>query len=63
MSEISILNFLNINAYKFGEPAILASKHYSLLTALRGVYRTPFIYLEATVLVEHGFGVSESHHI
>ena len=26
MSEISRLNFININAYEFGQPAILASK-------------------------------------
>ena len=37
LSEISRLNFININAYKFGQPAILASKHCSLLTVSRGV--------------------------
>ena len=26
MSEISRLNFININAYEFGQPVILASK-------------------------------------
>ena len=36
-SEISRVNFINLNAYKFGQPAILASKHCSLLTGSRGV--------------------------
>ena len=36
-SEISRVNFINLNAYKFGQPAILASKHCSLLTGWRGV--------------------------
>ena len=45
MSEISRLNFININAYKFGQPAILASKHCSLLTASRGVDYWNTIYL------------------
>ena len=31
-SEISRVNFINLNAYKFSQPAILASKHCSLLT-------------------------------
>ena len=37
LSEISRVNFINLNAYKFGQPAILASKHCSLLTGSRGV--------------------------
>ena len=37
LSEISRLHFIDINAYKFGQPAILASKHCSLLTVSRGV--------------------------
>ena len=36
LSEISRVNFINLNAYKFGQPAILASKHCSLLSS-RGV--------------------------
>ena len=36
-SEISRVNFINLNAYKFGQPAILASKHCSLLTGSREV--------------------------
>ena len=36
-SEISRVNFINLNAYKFGQPAILASKHCSLLIGSRGV--------------------------
>ena len=32
LSEISRVNFINFNAFKFGRPAILASKHCSLLT-------------------------------
>ena len=35
MSEISGLNFMNINAYEFGKPAILVSN--ALLTVSRGV--------------------------
>ena len=37
LSEISRLHFIDINAYKFGQPAILASKHCSLLTVSRAV--------------------------
>ena len=37
LSEISRVNFINLNAYKFGQPAILASKHCSLLTGSIGV--------------------------
>ena len=37
LSEISRVNFINLNAYKFGQPAILASKHCSLLTGSRRV--------------------------
>ena len=37
LSEISRVNFINLNAYKFGQPAILASKHCSLLTGSRGM--------------------------
>ena len=37
LSEISRVNFINLNAYKFGQPAILASKYCSLLTGSRGV--------------------------
>ena len=37
LSEIPRVNFINLNAYKFGQPAILASKHCSLLTGSRGV--------------------------
>ena len=37
LSEISRVNFINLNAYKFGQPAILASKHCPLLTGSRGV--------------------------
>ena len=37
-SEISRVNFINLNAYKFGQPAILASKHCSLLTGSREVF-------------------------
>ena len=35
--ETSRLNFINLNAYKFCQPAILASKQCSLLTVSRGV--------------------------
>ena len=37
LSEISRVNYINLNAYKFGQPAILASKQCSLLTGSRGV--------------------------
>ena len=37
LSEISRVNFINLNAYKFGQPAILASKHCSLLTGSGGM--------------------------
>ena len=37
LSEISRVNFINLNAYKFGQPAILASKQCLLLTGSRGV--------------------------
>ena len=37
LSEISRVNFINLNAYRFGQPATLASKHCSLLTGSRGV--------------------------
>ena len=37
MSEISRLNFININAYEFGQPTILASKHAVNTTASKGV--------------------------
>ena len=35
MSEISRLNFMNINAYKFGQPATLASKYCSPLNSVK----------------------------
>ena len=37
LCEISRVNYINLNAYKFGQPAILASKQCWLLTGSRGV--------------------------
>ena len=37
LSEISRVNFINLNAYEFDQPAILASKRCSLLTGSRRV--------------------------
>ena len=45
MSEISRLNFININAYKFGQPAVLVWKHCLLLTVSRAVDYKNNIYI------------------
>ena len=39
------MKYPDVNAYKFGQPAILASKHCSLLTVKRGVCETWTGYL------------------